>query len=165
MEEKKCRYCASSIPKAAKICPFCRKTLGWTLPAKIALGIIVILALSSLLSRNDPPPMTAKAPEKAPIAITSEQLYREYDENEIAADQKYSRKALRVSGTIRDIGKTFGDKPFLNLSTGQFSHQVMVSFPARSYDDQLASFKRGEWIELTGTCTGKTLGMVGIRVE
>lgn len=42
MPEKKCKHCAMMIPKDAKICPYCRKKLGWTLPAKIG---VVILAL------------------------------------------------------------------------------------------------------------------------
>jgi len=41
-DEKKCKYCSMMIPADAKICPCCRKTLGWTLPAKIVLGLIVI---------------------------------------------------------------------------------------------------------------------------
>ena len=41
-EEKKCKYCAMMIPADAKICPCCRKILGWTWPAKIVLAFIII---------------------------------------------------------------------------------------------------------------------------
>lgn len=166
--EKKCRYCAMMIPKDAKICPHCRKTLGWTWPAKIFLGLIILGALGFFMGRNGREATQAQKSIEKPIeiiSITSEQLYKEYEANEIAADQKYKNRAVKVSGTLRSIGKTIGDKPYLNLSTGAFSHQVMVLFPADQYNDKLATFKRGDRIELTGTCTGMTLGMVGIHLR
>jgi hypothetical protein len=166
--EKKCRYCAMMIPKDAKICPHCRRKLGWTMPAKIFLGLIILGVLGSFMGKNSPEapqaPKTVAAPIEI-ISITSEQLYKEYEENEIAADTKYKNKTVKVSGTIRDIGKTIGDKPYLNLATGTFSHQVMVMFPADIYNEKLATYKKGSAIEATGTCTGKTLGMVGISLR
>jgi hypothetical protein len=99
------------------------------------------------------------------ISITAEQLYKEYDANEIAADLKYKNKYLRVTGEIRDIRKGFGDAPYVNLATGVFTHQVLVTFPAGKYDNQLATYSTGTAIEVTGKCTGKTLGMVGINLQ
>jgi hypothetical protein len=52
-DEKKCKYCSMMIPADAKICPCCRKTLGWTLPAKIVLGIIVIGIIIPLMSKKE----------------------------------------------------------------------------------------------------------------
>jgi len=49
MAEKKCKYCAMMIPKEAKICPHCRKRQGWTLPAKIGLGIIIIIVIFGII--------------------------------------------------------------------------------------------------------------------
>lgn len=165
--EKKCRYCAMMIPKEAKICPHCRKTLGWTWPAKIVLALIVFGAIGSLMGKGSQE--TTHKPTAKPaaqiISITSEQLYKEYDANEMAADPKYKNKILRVAGTIRDLGKTVGDKPYLYLSTGTYSHQVMVLFPAGKYDAQLATYKKGAGVEVTGRCTGRTLGMVGIDMD
>jgi hypothetical protein len=156
------------IPKDAKICPHCRKTLGWTWPAKIFVGLIVLGVLGAFIGRNGPEVPRAQKPIVKPIeiiSITAEQLYKEYEANEIAADPKYKNRTVKVSGTIRDIGKTIGDKPYLNLATGTFTHQVMVLFPADKYNEKLASYKKGDAIEVTGTCTGRTLGMVGISLS
>ncbi|MCK9362095.1 MAG: OB-fold putative lipoprotein [Syntrophales bacterium] len=166
--EKKCRYCAMMIPKDAKICPHCRKKFGWTWPVKIVVGLIVLGVIGSFMGKNSRETPQAPKPAAKPteiISITSEQLYKEYEANEVAADPKYKDKTLKVSGTIRAIGKTIGDKPYVNLSTGPFSHQVMVMFPADTYNNQLAAYKKGDAIEVTGTCTGKTLGMVGISLR
>ena len=166
--EKKCRYCAMMIPKEAKICPRCRKKFGWTWPVKIVVGLIVLGAIGSFMGKNSREIPQTPRPVAKPaeiISITSEQLYKEYGDNEVAADSKYRDKTLKVSGIIRAIGKTIGDKPYMNLATGTFSHQVMVIFPADAYNEKLATYKKGDAIEVTGTCTGKTLGMVGISLR
>ena len=164
--EKKCRYCATMIPKDAKICPNCRKTLGWTWPAKIVASLFVLFVIGSIFGKNDPPvQQTAAPPTPPPIEITSEHLYKEYDANEVAADQLYKNRTLKVSGTVRSINKAIGDAPYVNLATGRWSHQVVVYFPETLYDDKLATYKKGDRIEVTGTCRGMILGMVVIRLR
>lgn len=164
--EKKCRYCAMMIPKEAKVCPYCRKTLGWTWPAKIALILFVLGLIGALAGKSgqEIAQKPAAKPAAQIIAVSAEQLYKDYDANEVAADLKYKNRILRVAGTIRDLGKTM-DRPYLNLATGAFSHQVMVLFPAGRYDAQLATYKKGAGVEVTGRCTGRTLGMVGISMD
>ncbi len=41
------------IPKNAKICPYCRKKLGWTLPAKIFLIILGLIAVSAAINSGN----------------------------------------------------------------------------------------------------------------
>ena len=167
MKEKKCRQCAMMIPKEAKICPHCRQKQGMSSLLKIILIVIGTGFVFAIFIGKTPPPAekSQAPPEPAPIAITAEQLYAEYDKNEIAADQKYKNKTLVVTGKIRDLGKTIGDMPYVYLATGAFSHQVMVMFPAKVYDDKLATFNRGTTIDVTGKCTGMTLGMVKISIR
>lgn len=165
------------IPSDAAICPCCgkkitndpptpdnikKKIAGLTWPIKIVLTVIVLGIFSTAISRINP--QTQPAQQDA-ISITAEQLYKEYEANEVAADLKYKNKALCVKGKIRIIGKGFGDAPYVNLATGVFTHQVMVIFPAGKYDNQLATYSTGTAIEVTGKCTGKTLGMVGIDLK
>ena len=165
------------IPADATICPCCGKKItndqpapdnikkkfsGLTWPIKIVLTIIVLAIFSTAISRINP--QTQPAQQEA-ISITAEQLYEEYEANEVAADLKYKNKILRVKGEIRDIGKTIGDMPHVNLATGVFTHQVLVTFPAGKYDNELAKYSQGTAIEVTGKCTGKTLGMVGISLQ
>ena len=71
---KKCKYCAMEIPSAAKICPYCRKTQGWTLPAKIVGFVIGSIVLGGFISSfNDHPATTpqASAPPGTPSAAAS----------------------------------------------------------------------------------------------
>jgi tRNA(Ile2) C34 agmatinyltransferase TiaS len=136
------------------------KALTW--PVKIVFAVIVLVIISTAISQIDSP---TKPAQPVAISITAEQLYKEYEANEVAADLKYKNKYLRVKGEIRDIRKTIGDVPYVNLATGAFTHQVMVTFPAGKFDNQLATYSNGTVIEATGICTGKTLGMVGIDLR
>jgi hypothetical protein len=65
MPQKKCRSCQSSIDKNAKVCPFCKSSLGWagkiqpaslvvgTFLALISLVTIAIESVSKLLEKNE----------------------------------------------------------------------------------------------------------------
>lgn len=107
-------------------------------------------------------PVSAPAQEQA---IDAAALYREYEENEIAADAKYKNTRFAVTGEIRAIGKTIGDKPYIYLATGRYTSQVTLMFPARKYDTQLAAMKKGETIRAKGVCRGMKIGMVIIDIE
>lgn len=64
MTDKKCKYCAMMIPHEAKICPHCRKVQGWTLPAKIFAGFLLLMAFTAVtnLSKQYPPSSQAPSP-------------------------------------------------------------------------------------------------------
>jgi len=55
------------------------------------------------------PPARAKAapaaPAAAPIVVSARALERAYNDNEVAADELYKGKTLRVEGTIESINK------------------------------------------------------------
>lgn len=46
--DKKCRYCATMIPSAAKVCPNCGKTLGLTRPVIVLIWIIAFAVIAFL---------------------------------------------------------------------------------------------------------------------
>ena len=54
------------------------------------------------------------------MAVTAEQLSTDYDANELAADEKYERRMLRINGIIAIIGERGGDANVL-LSGGRLS--------------------------------------------
>ena len=49
--------------------------------------------------------------------VSAYQLYREYNANEIAADNKFKGKKLAVTGRIADMSETFGSI-YVNLKSG-----------------------------------------------
>ncbi len=49
-ETKTCKYCGSQIPKAAKICPNCRKKQKGGVLKFIIIGVVVIIVIAALAS-------------------------------------------------------------------------------------------------------------------
>lgn len=163
MAIKSCKECGAQISSSAKSCPQCgisspvgglSSTATWAL---ILITLCVVVATFGEKNRAQ----QAKAPA---IEITAIQLYDDYQKNEVAADQRYKNRVVTVGGKIVDIRKSLGD-PVVNLATGPFSMQVMVSFNGGGHDNFVAGLNRGEQLTITGICTGMTLGMVGISVR
>lgn len=46
---KDCKYCKSEIPKDAKVCPVCRKTVSVSLPLAIVVIFIAFLILNYII--------------------------------------------------------------------------------------------------------------------
>lgn len=46
--DKMCKYCSMMIPKTARVCPYCRKSQGWTTGAKIGLIIIILILFGAI---------------------------------------------------------------------------------------------------------------------
>jgi RNA polymerase subunit RPABC4/transcription elongation factor Spt4 len=49
-KEKVCRHCKMMIPESVTTCHYCKKSQGWTLAAKLGLGFIVLIAISSMIA-------------------------------------------------------------------------------------------------------------------
>jgi len=91
--EKKCKYCAMMIPKDAKICPHCRKTLGMTMPVKVVIGLFLFGALMSAIAGNQSTPPTSNG---------SNSVQKEKDMEDYAvryASIEFLKKQLKAPST------------------------------------------------------------------
>lgn len=75
LSNKTCKYCAMSVPKAASICPYCRKKLGMSTLVKIILAVICLPFIAGIFSgiKGGPAPQE----QSAPAAPSSEQIARD----------------------------------------------------------------------------------------
>lgn len=86
----------------------------------------------------DPPPPPQADP---PIEVSSAQLGKDYDANEVSADDRYRGRTLRVTGIVYAVRKDFRDRPILELATSnQFVH-VHAHFDSPA---SLAKLLRGD---------------------
>ena len=92
----------------------------------------------------------------AVLKIGAEQLRAEYEENEVAADEKYEDKILYVNGVIDDIGKDILDTPYITLNDGTTFNSVQCMFK-KADEPILAGLKKGQEITVRGKCEGKAI--------
>ena len=112
-----------------------------------------IIALASL--ENDAPPINSET--KPVLKVTSKTLYKEYNNNEIAADDKYKGKIIQVRGQIREFGKDIMDEAYISLIGDDFFGDVQCFFPDKSY---LLNLKKGQRVNVIGYCDGLFMNII-----
>ena len=95
-------------------------------------------------------------PSSAPIVVTASQLEQAYNDNSVAADQKYKGNLIEVSGVIVDIGTGLFNEPYVMLAGDTMGDNVQCIFDA-SEDNAIASLVKGQSVTLEGTGDGSSL--------
>lgn len=97
------------------------------------------------------------------IEITASKLWNEFDKNEVAAEQKYTGKTVRITGTVNNINSssTFISANVL-LECGTSFRSIQCNFYAEN-EASLASLSEGQTVTIEGVC-GK-IATTNIMVE
>lgn len=180
----KCGECGTECSSEAAACPKCAHPISGRLPQagqekKKGIGKIAILGCAGLaglclvfgvIGSIMKPPTTGKGarantgngPPAAPpqaIQVSPSQLVQAYDGNEIAADQSYKGKMLRVTGTVESIRKDLMDNIFVTLESGHVMRKVQVFFDD-SYAGKIAQLSKGTRITVRGECGGLMMNVL-----
>ncbi|MGI6172556.1 MAG: OB-fold protein [Christensenellales bacterium] len=83
---------------------------------------------------------------------TARELYKMYSDNAIAADEAVRGKTIIVTGTVYDIGSSFGI-PYIMLDGGGFLEHVQCDFPMDA-KSELAKIRKNQKVKIRGECTG-----------
>jgi len=141
----------------------------------IGVGVIVGLGvIGSLADKGGQPPAPSapaspQAGAAAPVAgeaapqanvVTPEQLRAAYERNEVAAQEQYGAKFLRMTGVLHSIELDLTDDPTLSFETGQPYEQVNVNLAEGQKD---AAMKLGKGEKATVLC-GKISEVLGTPV-
>jgi len=121
---------------------------------KKLLIVILILAIGSgifvYLQWNKP----HRDPEKEKgLAVSAEQLFNDYEQNETTANGQYLNKTLEISGIVIDKGQNQEGTPTLMLEAGRPMSGVQLTFNIK-FKDKLADLNVGDKIVAKGICTG-----------
>ena len=167
-EAIKCRHCRSILTKVSsnEIGGGCNapspKEFGWLVPVSIVL--ILVFWAAANYKQSSPNPTAAEQSSNSPEAsytLSADSLYREYEENEVAADAKYKGRVIIVSGIIQDIGKDFTDTAYVILAVeGLFGVHCMY---AKGEEFSVAQLSKGQQITIKGVVSGKMIGNVVIQ--
>jgi hypothetical protein len=92
------------------------------------------------------------------LQIESHNLYREYKENEIAADAKYKNQVLYVEGVITDIGREILGRPYIILA-GDTIFGVQCVF-STEHEPTIAQLTEGQSVTVKGTILGYLINVI-----
>ena len=124
------------------------------------VGFIIIAAsLGGNTSSSPSNTSSTNQPEVEAISISAQQLYSEYKENQIAADQKYDNQILEVSGTVNSIGKDIVDSMYVALNTGDIIGSVQCMLED-SEIDKAVNLVEGQSIVVQGKNSGMLMNVI-----
>ena len=166
-------YVYANSPKDATICVFAGIITGVILICLI-LGYFSALrestptnALNNVVSQQNSPvnnQNNASTPKQDYKSIFAADLINEFNENEIAANEKYNGKTIIVSGKILDFVSTdvLGERYTYVKLDGSNSdvwslENVQALFEKQSEISKLSNYQKGEEITIKGVFLGKSI--------
>ena len=156
---KSCPKCQEDIQVNAKKCKHCSADLrNWFARHRIISTLLWLFILWGVISSFWTTPQNSNTwasnsiqPEivEENIKISSTQLYQEYEENEIKADDKYKNKTLEIDWTIESIWKDILDSMYVALKWDWliFSIQCMLKW---SEKEKAINLNEWEYITVVG---------------
>lgn len=176
MKIVQCEKCGQIYSGDASNCPKCfEKNKKYTPKWKRIIGIILLIflalcgigLLSSIFgeddsnvtdggvssSYNEVENNANDAPEIEYIEVTANDLWNAFDENEVAAEEKYNGKPVKVTGVISEINSagTLTSASILLRADNAFIGCVQCNFNS-SNAKALADLQKGQSVTITGTC-------------
>lgn len=170
-----CRNCGQQIDETQTVCPNCGAAQSEVVkivekPKKPItkrwwFWVIIVFLAFSILGRgpssnkedNDNDGLANSSGEV--IEISAEDLFADYDTNEVAADQKYKGKRLKVTGIIEDFGTDILDDGYITLETGEYFLSIQCYFKDSELD-KVTKLSKGQTITLIGVCDGMSMNVV-----
>ena len=126
---------------------------------RIILFIIIVGIIGSiaLYMYNKPPRNIAG--EKEDFVLTANDLYKEYEANDSAANAKYLEKVVAVKGIILEIELENEEEPTVALKTTNPDITVRCGFK-KEFLANIRKLKSGDRIKIKGKCDG--MDMFGV---
>ena len=90
--------------------------------------------------------------------VTANQLQSDYENNEVAGDQKYKGKALFISGVVRSINRGIGENYYISLQGGRNMFMEPHAKMADGYENYLANLQKGQTVHLVCLGNGMLIG-------
>ena len=128
----------------------------------ISLLTVIVFAVFAISSTEDEAEQSISG-KPVDFKLTARELFQAYDQNEVAADEKYEGKVLEISGRVEDIGKDITDTIYVTLEAGGGSGFFSVQcYFADTHASDAAKLSKGDGITVKGLCNGM-VGNVSIR--
>ncbi len=86
-----------------------------------------------------------EAKREDPVAVSSDQMVMDYQQNEVMADLKYKGKSLEVSGMVYKISRLEDGEPLLVLSN-YFDYGEVAAVVGYGQDEEVAKLRPGSMV-------------------
>ncbi|CAI0716224.1 OB-fold putative lipoprotein [Serratia quinivorans] len=139
-----------------------KKILKWILYIVVALAVIGYFAGD----KKDSPATESTSSESVPVTstpakevykTTATALFKDYDDNEVAADEKMKGKIIEVSGTVQSIDKDFTDSIIVRLKTSNEFLPAIMGVKDSEKSTALA-LKKGQKVVVTCASMSRMVG-------
>ena len=127
----------------------------------ISFTTLIFFFFIGIASSDDAETEENIANVKPEYTVSAQELYKAYEDNGVAADEKYKDKVILVNGIVETIDKDITDAIYVTLKTSMYSASVQCLF-ANSHTKEAASLKKGTKVSIKGKVDGK-LGNVILR--
>jgi len=87
------------------------------------------------------------------LKISAEQIFSEYEADELTSNEKYLNKTLEIQGHLIDAGANQDGMPTAMLDSGNPMFGVQITFNSKE-KEKLSQLTIGDKITVKGICTG-----------
>lgn len=131
----------------------------------VLIALVVIIGMMSGGDNNDQPANntveTATLDEPL-IVVSAREIASDYDDNEVAADQKYKGKILEVSGIVASIDSSVGDQAIVQL-VGKNEFQTVSTQGNNDFTQYATTLKKGQNVVLICKGDGEVIGFPQLK--
>lgn len=99
--------------------------------------------------------------ESAPalIQVSAQELFRNYEANEVAADRNFKGQSIEISGSVQSIESGLGDGANIQFNVGdEYGLHSVTASGDSSFDNFAASLSKGQNVTLQCIGAGEIVG-------
>lgn len=151
-----------------------KKILKWGGISFVVLIIIGVIASggnknsnSSSTNGNEASNSTAPSTKQTLMVVDATTLVKEYDNNKLAAQDKYTGKLVQTTAVIKNISSDVTGSYFLSLNPTAdqyyFGTSIACYFADKSQKSQLTALSNGQSITVEGKMANMSIGIVVMK--
>jgi tRNA_anti-like len=116
-------------------------------------------------SQTNPNKQRLRNNEPATISLHQAELVREFEGNEVRANQLYKGKRVRIHGNVNSVSTSSNGGFVLTYRTSVSTYSPAQCYFSQEYANQLAKIQTNDEVEVEGTVLGFTNSRFAVALE